>query len=87
MSSAVELNPLTIEEAAPRLRIAPKTLRKWLRAGEFPGVKVGRKWLVREADVEHALTHGRRGGQVAGDDEEDAGRDTPAPVPDDEEGV
>jgi excisionase family DNA binding protein len=61
MSSAAEITAMTIEEAAPHLKIAPKTLRKWLREGMFPGVKVGRKWLVRVADVEHALTHGRRG--------------------------
>jgi excisionase family DNA binding protein len=61
MDSTVEITALTIEEAAPRLKIAPKTLRKWLREGAFPGVKVGRKWLVQAAEVEHAITAGRRG--------------------------
>jgi len=61
MSSAVEITALTIEEAAPLLKIAPKTLRRWLREGAIPGVKVGRKWLVRADVVEQALTHGRRG--------------------------
>jgi excisionase family DNA binding protein len=61
MSSAVEITALTIEEAAPLLKVAPKTLRRWLREGAIPGVKVGRKWLVRADVVEQALTHGRRG--------------------------
>jgi excisionase family DNA binding protein len=56
-----DITALTIEEAAPRLKIAPKTLRNWLREGKFPGFKIGRKWLVDAADVEHALTAARRG--------------------------
>src|SRR5262245_38606825 len=61
MSSTDDITVMTIEEAAPHLKIAPKTLRKWLREGTFPGVKVGRKWLVRTTDVDHALTNGRLG--------------------------
>jgi excisionase family DNA binding protein len=55
----------------------PKTLRKWLREGAFPGVKVGRKWLLRAEDVEHALTHGRRGDHAVWVPADDAS----APVP------
>jgi excisionase family DNA binding protein len=73
MTSAI--TALTIEEAAPRLKIAPKTLRNWLRDGKFPGFKLGRKWLVDAADVEHALATAR------------GPRPVLVPVPDDEEGA
>jgi excisionase family DNA binding protein len=78
MNSAVEITALTIEEAAPLLKVVPKTLRKWLREGAFPGVKVGRKWLVQLADVEHALTTGRRGDHAVWVPDEDT---SVAPAP------
>ncbi len=43
---------LTPEQAAERLAVSPKTLRDWLRTGELKGVKVGRLWRVRPADLE-----------------------------------
>lgn len=69
-----EITALTIEEAAPRLKIAPKTLRNWLRDGKFPGFKIGRKWLIDAADVERALTaaRGPRPVLVPNDHEEEA---------------
>jgi excisionase family DNA binding protein len=42
---------LTLEEAAARLKIAPKTMRDWLRTGKLRGVKTGKYWRVREEDV------------------------------------
>jgi len=46
---------LTLDEGAAKLRIARKTLRDWVRAGKFPGLKVGREWRVLASDVEHYL--------------------------------
>jgi excisionase family DNA binding protein len=43
---------LTPEQAANQLGIAPRTLREWLRSGKLPGVKLGRLWRIREADLE-----------------------------------
>lgn len=43
---------MTPEQAADRLAVSPKTLRDWLRRGQLRGVKVGRLWRVREADLE-----------------------------------
>ena len=43
---------LTLEEAAARLKIAPKTMRDWLRTGKMRGVKTGKYWRVREQDVD-----------------------------------
>jgi excisionase family DNA binding protein len=46
---------LTLDEGAARLTIAKKTLRDWVRAGKFPGFKVGHEWRVLASDVEHYL--------------------------------
>jgi len=46
---------LTPEQAADRLAVSPKTLRDWLRDGKLKGVKVGRLWRVREADLDAFL--------------------------------
>jgi excisionase family DNA binding protein len=42
---------LTQEEVAARLKIRPKTVGDYLRAGKLTGVKIGRLWRIREADV------------------------------------
>jgi excisionase family DNA binding protein len=51
----VQSDVLTLDEAAARLTIARKTLRDWVRAGKFPGLKVGREWRVLASDVEAYL--------------------------------
>lgn len=40
------------EEAAWRLGISPTTIKKWLRNGKLPGVKVGILWRIDESDLE-----------------------------------
>jgi excisionase family DNA binding protein len=67
-------NVLTLDEGAARLTIAKKTLRDWIRAGKFPGFKVGHEWRVLASDVEHYL------------DEAIKQRPRPVLVPDDVEG-
>lgn len=42
---------LTVEEGAEKLGIHPETARKWLREGRLSGVKIGRHWRFREADL------------------------------------
>jgi excisionase family DNA binding protein len=46
---------LTLDKGAARLTIAKKTLRDWVRAGKFPGFKVGHEWRVLASDVEQYL--------------------------------
>lgn len=41
-------NFLTVEEAAARLRVAPFTMRKYLREGRVRGVRIGRAWRIPE---------------------------------------
>ena len=43
---------LTVEQAAEKLQLTPKTLRKLLKEGKMPGRKVGRAWRVVETDIE-----------------------------------
>jgi excisionase family DNA binding protein len=43
---------LTVKEVAHKLSIKPKTVRKWLREGKLKGVKLGRLWRIREADID-----------------------------------
>ena len=48
---------LTIEEVAAMLKIQPKTVGNWLRAGKLPGVKLGdgraAEWRVNKEDLEN----------------------------------
>lgn len=43
---------LTVEQAAEKLQLTPKTTRKLLKEGKMPGRKVGRAWRVLETDIE-----------------------------------
>jgi len=43
---------LTVEQAAEKLQLTPKTTRKLLRDGKMPGRKVGRAWRVLETEIE-----------------------------------
>jgi excisionase family DNA binding protein len=45
-------NLLAPEEAAEKLGLHTETVRKWLREKRIGGVKVGRKWRVRESDLQ-----------------------------------
>jgi excisionase family DNA binding protein len=44
---------LDVETASARLAMHPETLRKMIRAGEFPALKLGRFWKVEESEVEN----------------------------------
>ena len=43
---------LTIEQAAEYLQISPHVLRRWLREGRFPGIKLGSHWRIDEKDMQ-----------------------------------
>ena len=40
---------MTVDQVAERLQVAPKTVRRWLTAGQLEGGKAGRQWRVSEA--------------------------------------
>lgn len=48
-------NLLTVPEAAEKLRIAPWTMRHWLRKGKIHGVKIGRDWKIKESAIKRAI--------------------------------
>lgn len=44
--------PLTAQEAASRLEISLRALRRYCATGELPSEKVGRSYLIAPADLE-----------------------------------
>ncbi len=46
---------LTCEEAASYLRLHARTVGRLLTQGKLPGVKVGRQWRLRRADLDAYL--------------------------------
>ncbi len=56
----VELDFLTVDEAAAILKVAPNTIRDWLKSGKLKGGKIGRLWRIREADIDELVTKGGR---------------------------
>jgi excisionase family DNA binding protein len=50
-----DLEVLSAEEAAARLKISLTTVRRLLREGALPGRKVGREWRIRRLDLANFL--------------------------------
>ncbi len=46
---------LTPEQVAEHLVVAERTVYEWLRSGRLRGIKLGRLWRIREADLEAFL--------------------------------
>ena len=42
---------LTLSEAAALLHVSTRTLQRMIRSGEFPALKVGGQWRVRESQL------------------------------------
>lgn len=51
---------ITVEEAAAQLRLQVRSLRGWIRAGKIPAVRVGKRYLLDQADVDRVLREGTR---------------------------
>ncbi|GEM_PF-6741994 len=47
--------PLTIDEVAAILKIAPRTLLEWLRNKKIKGVKMGKEWRIFQKDLDAFL--------------------------------
>jgi excisionase family DNA binding protein len=53
---------LTVPEVADYLRVDPETVRRWLRAGQLPGINLGRAgWRIRENDLDKFVCERERG--------------------------
>ena len=57
---------LSIEEISQRLRISPETVRRWVRAGELPAVKIARQWRIAETEIKEYLAGHQAGGILGG---------------------
>ena len=51
---------LTVAEAATLLRVAPSTVRRWIREGDVPAHRIGRRRVaLRRADLASLITPAR----------------------------
>ena len=51
---------LTLEEAARRLHTSKFSIRRWIREGKLPGIRIGQEWRVDPADLEEFIRQGRK---------------------------
>ena len=59
---AVDEEYLTVAEAATLLRVAPSTIRRWIREGDVPAHRIGRRRVaLRRADLARLITPARPG--------------------------
>jgi excisionase family DNA binding protein len=49
------MNYLTPEEIAAKLRVSIATVRRWIKAGQLPALRVGRQYRVEEPAYEAFL--------------------------------
>jgi excisionase family DNA binding protein len=50
-----EADWITQEDAAKRLHVALDTMRRWVRLGQFPRVKVGKRYLLPAKSIDEYL--------------------------------
>lgn len=55
---------LTPEEVAEKVKVDIQTVRVWLRAKKLKGIKMGRLWRVKEADLNQFLNGGSQATKV-----------------------
>jgi excisionase family DNA binding protein len=59
---AVDEEFVTVAEAATLLRVAPSTVRRWIREGDVPAHRIGRRRVaLRRADLARLITPARPG--------------------------
>jgi len=42
----------TVEEVASKLRVAVRTVRKWIRKGDLVAMDIGREYRIRESSLQ-----------------------------------
>ncbi|MGH2618267.1 MAG: helix-turn-helix domain-containing protein [Thermomicrobiales bacterium] len=58
--SALDEDYLTVTEAAALLRVAPSTIRRWIREGDVPAYRLGRRRVaLRRRDLSLLITPAR----------------------------
>lgn len=48
---------LDSEQAAALVKVHPKTLQRYARAGRVTGYRLGKLWRFRASDLDHAVPH------------------------------
>jgi excisionase family DNA binding protein len=57
---ALDEDYVTVEEAATLLRVAPSTIRRWIREGDLPAYRFGRRRVaLKRADLATLITPAR----------------------------
>ena len=79
---AVDEEFVTVAEAATLLRVAPSTVRRWIREGDVPAYRIGRRRVaLKRDDLSELITPARPGmetsGEVVGDQNWEPRRLTP----------
>ena len=52
-----------IKEAASKLKVSPLTLRAWIYEGKLESVKLGRRVLLTEQELQRFIERGKRQGK------------------------
>lgn len=51
MPKTSPLEVLTINDVASLFRVSPKTVRRWIQAGELAAAKLGNQWRIDALDA------------------------------------
>ena len=64
---AVDEEYVTVAEAATLLRVAPSTVRRWIREGDVPAYRIGRRRVaLRRDDLANLITPARPAWRTSG---------------------
>jgi excisionase family DNA binding protein len=59
---------VTVAEAAALLRVAPSTIRRWIREGDVPAYRIGRRRVaLKRTDLTELITPARAGADKEGE--------------------
>jgi excisionase family DNA binding protein len=76
--SALSEDYVTVDEAARLLKVAPSTIRRWIREGDLPAYRIGRRRVaLRQSDLATLIKPARAAGSYQGDPEGDERIDIP----------
>jgi excisionase family DNA binding protein len=51
---------LTVADVAKQLQISEDTVRRWIKTGKLPALKIGKEWRVAPDDLEAFLKQSRK---------------------------
>lgn len=65
---AIDEEYVTVAEAAALLRVAPSTVRRWIREGDVPAYRIGRRRVALKRDeLSNLITSARPGAGTSGE--------------------